>query len=104
MAGSETGVDVLVELDIPFTKLKFRQDPLGIGVRQFSADMPDTNPSSDAFLRFGDFLRLRTLVEPTALPGAHAYVARLPASRLLEIADDPIVTSVLPNSKLSHAG
>jgi hypothetical protein len=99
-AGSDTNVDVLVELDLPISRLYVESDPLGIRGRSFSVPDDPNIGQEGVFENFGHFLYDKSSREPTALRAAHAYATTLPARVLIEVARHPLVHSVVPNRQL----
>jgi hypothetical protein len=98
--GAESSVDVLIELDLPLPSLHLERSLLRVGRPALTIkDAPDEN-FKDAFDQFGEYLNKKSTRSPTALHMAHAYVVTLPAKSLIEIAGNPIVSSILPNRRL----
>jgi hypothetical protein len=101
-SGSKASVDVLIELDLPVAPLRLQRDLINRDARpKLTADSDTQHGDGVAFREFGTFLGDRSAVPPTALQVANAYAARLPADRLIEIAQQPLVSGVVKNRRLS---
>lgn len=96
-------VSVLIEVDVPATRVGFREEP-GSG-RRVPAEVLAPTPEEQAEIdtttaEAGRFLEEVLGGPPLWLEAANAYVASTTGSQLREIVRSPLVKAIHPNRRL----